>query len=234
MTRGYQGDPPLAPRGGFLAFSTCGGLLRCGLDVGVLLVQPREAQPPQGGEGAVAHREEEARQPEHARASLRPRAVGFHDRRILRRPAQRVCLVEDEERGFRLTPEAESTMPLPSLDALPPGVPIVYAGIFVDKVYELSLVSRTFSADGYVWLEWPAAVQDQMEAEGISPIELIRISNRIEIWDSTFEPVTAEAAAVVSRIENSTPAGPRQVRPSAAAGSSAAVSDDSNRVLWRI
>ncbi len=100
---------------------------------------------------------------------------------------------DDGEGGFRLTPEAESTMPLPSLDALPPGVPIVYAGIFVDKVYELSLVSRTFSADGYVWLEWPAAVQDQMEAEGISPIELIRISNRIEIWDSTFEPVTAEA-----------------------------------------
>ena len=100
---------------------------------------------------------------------------------------------DDGEGGFRLMPEAESTMPLPSLDELPPGVPIVYAGIFVDKVYELSLVSRTFSADGYVWLEWPAAVQDQMEAEGISPIELIRISNRIEIWDSTFEPVTAEA-----------------------------------------
>ena len=100
---------------------------------------------------------------------------------------------DDGEGGFRLMPEVESTMPLPSLDELPPGVPIVYAGIFVDKVYELSLVSRTFSADGYVWLEWPAAVQDQMEAEGISPIELIRISNRIEIWDSTFEPVTAEA-----------------------------------------
>ena len=97
---------------------------------------------------------------------------------------------EDAEGGFRLQPEPESTTPLPRLDDLPPGVPIVYAGIFVDKVYELSLVSRTFSADGYVWLEWPAAVQDQMEAEGISPIELIRISNRIEIWDSTFEPVT--------------------------------------------
>ena len=52
---------------------------------------------------------------------------------------------DDGEGGFRLTPEAESTMPLPSLDALPPGVPIVYAGIFVDKVYELSLVSRTIS-----------------------------------------------------------------------------------------
>ena len=37
---------------------------------------------------------------------------------------------DDGEGGFRLTPEAESTMPLPSLDALPPGVPIVYAGIF--------------------------------------------------------------------------------------------------------
>jgi hypothetical protein len=99
---------------------------------------------------------------------------------------------KDAAGGFRLHPEAESTTPLPLIEDLPPDVLIVYAGIFVDKVYELSLVSRTFSSDGYVWLEWPSAVQEHMEKEGISPAELVRISNRIEIWDSTFEPVTAQ------------------------------------------
>lgn len=99
---------------------------------------------------------------------------------------------KDEAGGFLLHPEIESTTRLPLLDDLSPEALIVYTGIFVEKVYELSLVSRTFSADGYVWLEWPAAVQNHMQEAGLSPADLIRISNRIEIWDSTFEPVTVE------------------------------------------
>jgi len=82
-------------------------------------------------------------------------------------------------------------VPLPARDELAPGAPIIYTGILVDKVYELSLVSRTFSADGYLWLEWPTSVQELMEEKGIEPSELVRLSNRIEIWDSLFEPVTS-------------------------------------------
>jgi len=92
--------------------------------------------------------------------------------------------------GFQLEEEGERVMPLPAIDEFPRGVPIIYAGIFVDKVYELSLVSRTFSADGYLWLEWPATVQDLMEEQEIAPLDLVRLLNRIEIWDSTFETVT--------------------------------------------
>ena len=67
---------------------------------------------------------------------------------------------------------------------------IMYYGIHVDKVYELSLQSRTFSADGYVWLEWSSKTQRLMVEKGIPPSRLIRLVNRIESWDSTFEPVT--------------------------------------------
>ncbi len=44
---------------------------------------------------------------------------------------------EDRESRTRLAPVAE----------LPAETPLVYAGIFVEKVYELALASRTFSAD---------------------------------------------------------------------------------------
>ena len=88
--------------------------------------------------------------------------------------------------------EPESVVPLGPIAELPRDTTIVYAGIHVSKVYELSLQSRTFSADGFLWLEWPASVQEQMEEEGISPLGLFRLVNGIESWDSTLESVTSE------------------------------------------
>ena len=93
---------------------------------------------------------------------------------------------------FRAHEETESRRLLPSLTELPPETPLIHAGIFVEKVYELSLVSRTFSADGYIWLEWPAEVDQLMREESISALELIRLPNRIEIWDSLFEATSEE------------------------------------------
>ena len=91
---------------------------------------------------------------------------------------------------FLLKTEGESVVPLPPPEELSENSPIIYAGILVDKVYELSLVSRTFSADGYIWLEWPIAVQELMEEKALRPSDLVRLANRVEIWDSLFEPVT--------------------------------------------
>ena len=68
---------------------------------------------------------------------------------------------------------------------------VMYYGIHV-KVYELSRQSRTFSADGYIWVEWDAETQRLMEEKQISPARLIRLVNQIESWDSTFEPVTEQ------------------------------------------
>ena len=45
---------------------------------------------------------------------------------------------------------------------------VIYFGIHVDKIYELSLHSRTFSADGSLWIEWDAKNQEYMEKHNLS------------------------------------------------------------------
>ena len=65
---------------------------------------------------------------------------------------------------------------------------VFFVGLHVDKVYELSLQSRTFSADGFVWLEWSPQTHEVLEEENLNPADLIRLPNQIETWDSTFEP----------------------------------------------
>jgi hypothetical protein len=69
---------------------------------------------------------------------------------------------------------------------------VLFVGMHVDKVYELSLQSRTFSADGYIWVEWSGATQQFLEIEELQPTELVRLVNQIESWDSTFEPEGTE------------------------------------------
>jgi len=70
--------------------------------------------------------------------------------------------------------------------------PTIRSGILVDKVYELDLHSRTFSADGQLWLEWSPDVQHLMDRHGTRPMDLVRLLNRIETWDSTFETASPE------------------------------------------
>ena len=73
--------------------------------------------------------------------------------------------------------------------------PTIRSGILVDKVYELDLHSRTFSADGQLWLEWSPDVQHLMDRHGTRPMDLVRLLNRIETWDSTFETASPEPTA---------------------------------------
>ena len=68
--------------------------------------------------------------------------------------------------------------------------PFIYAGIHLDKIYELNLNSRTFTADGEIWLEWLPEVEALLQKHGDEPADLIALANRIETWDSTFEPST--------------------------------------------
>ena len=68
--------------------------------------------------------------------------------------------------------------------------PTISCGIHVDQIYELNLNSRTFTADGHFWLEWPASVQELMTSHTTTPLDLVRMLNRIETWDSTFEVAT--------------------------------------------
>jgi hypothetical protein len=68
--------------------------------------------------------------------------------------------------------------------------PTISCGIHVDQIYELNLNSRTFTADGQFWLVWPASVQELMTTHATTPLDLVRMLNRIETWDSTFEVAT--------------------------------------------
>ena len=68
--------------------------------------------------------------------------------------------------------------------------PFIYAGIHLEKIYELNLNSRTFTADGEIWLEWRPEVDDLLKRNGTNPADLITFANRIETWDSVLEPIT--------------------------------------------
>ena len=68
--------------------------------------------------------------------------------------------------------------------------PFIYAGINLDKIYELNLHSRTFTADGELWLEWLPDVDKLLQDNKTDPADLIQLTNRIETWDSTFEAST--------------------------------------------
>ena len=103
---------------------------------------------------------------------------------------------DDDSEQHHLFEQAESVVPLGPLETIRGDHDIIYAGIHVDKVYSLSLTTKTFSADGFIWLEWPASTQAHMVENQIKPIDLIRLVNRIETWDSTFEVATDEPERV--------------------------------------
>ena len=77
--------------------------------------------------------------------------------------------------------------------------PFIYAGIHLEKIYELNLNSRTFTADGEIWLEWLPEVEALLQKHGNDPGELIALANRIETWDSTFEPSTEAPTRALRR-----------------------------------
>ena len=58
--------------------------------------------------------------------------------------------------------------------------PFIYAGIHFEKIYELNLNSRTFTADGEIWLEWRPEVDELLKRNGTNPADLITFANRIE------------------------------------------------------
>ena len=99
---------------------------------------------------------------------------------------------EDGERPGQPFDQPESILPLGPLETIRDDQHIIYIGIHVDKVYSLSLDTKTFSADGFIWLEWPTSIQAHMVENQIEPIDLVRLVNRIETWDSTVEVTTDE------------------------------------------
>lgn len=91
--------------------------------------------------------------------------------------------------------------PSPSPVSLPPrAVPAAYppdsipllAGIHIKNLYNLAIVSQTFSADGWYWLEWDQRLEDVIRARSIPRDHLVGFDNQVETWDAVIEPETPE------------------------------------------
>jgi hypothetical protein len=70
---------------------------------------------------------------------------------------------------------------------------LIHGGIHLENIYDLSLKNKTFSADGRFWLEWPEAVQKELEKQSLQPIQLIDFVNQVTKWEGRLEADNAQA-----------------------------------------
>ncbi len=70
---------------------------------------------------------------------------------------------------------------------------LIHGGIHLENIYDLSLKDKTFSADGRFWLEWPEAVQKELEKQSLQPIQLIDFVNQVTEWEGRLEADNAQA-----------------------------------------
>ena len=86
--------------------------------------------------------------------------------------------VDDAGHNDRFLPVAERAAPAAE----------VRLGVFVDNVYLFQAESQTFHANGWIWLQWPEAVQRKLVERALSPDKLIVFGNEIDNWDFSIEP----------------------------------------------
>ncbi len=67
----------------------------------------------------------------------------------------------------------------------------IEAGTFIENLHSLSLRQRIFNAEGFYWLEWPRQAQNLMEAEGITPLQLVEMTNQVNSSSALIQPNTA-------------------------------------------
>ncbi len=65
-------------------------------------------------------------------------------------------------------------------------------GLHISNIYNLSLRDKTFTADGWYWLNWPQEVQERIERGQIPIAELVEFTNQVERWDAKVEPDSKE------------------------------------------
>ena len=66
----------------------------------------------------------------------------------------------------------------------------VKVGAYIENYHNLSLQDRRFVAEGYYWLEWPQAVEDERLANDIPALELFEITNQVDEWDSKIRSIS--------------------------------------------
>ncbi len=72
----------------------------------------------------------------------------------------------------------------------------VEIGSYIENLHSLSLRQRIFNVEGFYWLQWPRAVQDLMEAQGITPLQLVELTNQV---NASSAQIQADTPAPVPR-----------------------------------
>jgi hypothetical protein len=65
-------------------------------------------------------------------------------------------------------------------------------GMHIENIYNLSLKDKSFSAEGWFWLEWAEAVQQLIIKNKIPLLELVEMVNQVETSDSPIQLDSAE------------------------------------------
>lgn len=76
-------------------------------------------------------------------------------------------------------PAAGQTLTRLPADAIP-----IKLGIHIKNIYNLELEKQIFSADGWYWLEWPAAIERFRLDNKIDAGQMVEFLNQVEAWDS--------------------------------------------------
>ncbi|PSB36176.1 hypothetical protein [Aphanothece minutissima] len=72
----------------------------------------------------------------------------------------------------------------------------VTLGSYIENLHSLSLRQRMFNAEGFYWLEWPKEVQELLEKQGITALQLVELTNQV---NSSSAQIQADTPTPVAR-----------------------------------
>jgi len=78
-------------------------------------------------------------------------------------------------------------LPLNPVPANLAAAPRIQLGVHLENAYNLSIADQTFMADGWYWLRWPQAVEEQRQAADLPSERLVQIVNNIASYDLLLE-----------------------------------------------
>jgi hypothetical protein len=90
------------------------------------------------------------------------------------------------DQGLAMGVVTGRVLPVPTALRVPHPVRVA---LQVQDLRGMDLSTKTFNAQGQVWLEWDAALQARLRNGELDPLRLVRFVNQVEGWNSIFEPV---------------------------------------------
>lgn len=98
-------------------------------------------------------------------------------------------------------PSVSETRQVP-LNAKPLGH-VMRIGLQVKNIYDLTLSSQSFMADGWYWLSWGDEVQTLLDKFQIPPSEIIEFANEIDPANYSFSQVLDEQLRIAPELNHS-------------------------------